>query len=632
LETALENFRTKLFPALIPLLKGTGDVIGRIAVKFSEAVTEGENLARLERIWKSNDIVLENFGDALIGLYEGLLIVLDNISPLTEEFSAWLAAVTNGWKETLKADEASGKLNERFETARQILKDLGKIIGNTFGGLGKIVAANVGPGSGGQIFLDYLKDVTGRFKEISTIDGRPLKDFFADAAVNGTKLLSLLGNILGGFITLADNKGLGIFLDQLNVVTDIFQRVGENLDASLPAFGGFLIEFATFIELVTEAGSVTIFFDTLKTAFVFLNDFLRSELGQRFLELSAQILPLLAAFGLLAKVGGFFGKVVIGAFVQILKPIQAVGTAFGALSTATGIALGPLIAIAAAVAAVVAIFIGAYQNSEKLREAIGVLIGILKDVFIDTFNDVKGAIADAFPQESISSLKDTLKSVGDFLSVTLVPVFGVVASVITGTLGGAIKGVIYIIKGIIDAFQAVVNFIKGVIRLLKGDFDGAGQAFGSAFTKAWGVVKNLFKAAVSVFAGPLNGVISAINSVFSKINIKIPDWVPIFGGKTFRIPAIPKITFSNMAEGGIVRPSAAGTFARLAEAGRSERVEPLDPTGLSVRDRAIIDRLSGGGAGKEVVINVYPSEGMDEKELAAIVSRQIAFATRRGAA
>jgi hypothetical protein len=87
-----------------------------------------------------------------------------------------------------------------------------------------------------------------------------------------------------------------------------------------------------------------------------------------------------------------------------------------------------------------------------------------------------------------------------------------------------------------------------------------------------------------------------------------------------------------MADGGIVRPSAAGTFARLAEAGRSERVEPLDPEGLSVRDRAIIDRLSGGGAGKEVVINVYPSEGMDEKELAAIVSRQIAFATRRGAA
>ena len=630
LETALENIRLKLLPALIPLLKDTGGVIGDIAIKFSEAVTKGENLERLERIWKSNDTVLTNFGDAAIGLYESFLILLDTARPLTEEFSKWVSTLTNGWTETLKADEASGKLNEKFEIARGILKDLGKIFGNVFGGLGKIISANVGPGSGGQIFLDYLKDVTGRFKEISTIDGRPLKDFFADAAVNGTKLFSLLGNIIGGFITLADNKGLGVFLDQLNVVTDIFQQVGENLDASLPAFGGFLIEFAKFIQLVTEAGSITIFFETLKTALVFVNDFLRSELGQRILQLSAQILPLLAAFGLITQVALFFGKVVLGSFLQILGPLKAIGTGFGALSTATGIAIGPLVAIVAAIAAVVAIFIGAYQNSEKLREAIGFLIDILKDVFIDTFNDVKGAIADAFPQDSIKSLKDTLKDVGDFLSVTLVPVFGLVASIITGTLGGAIKGVIYIIKGIIDAFQAVVNFIKGVLRLLRGDFDGAGQAFGSAFTKAWGVVTNLFKAAVSVFAGPLNGVISAINSVFSKINIKIPDWVPIFGGKTFSIPPIPKITFSNMAEGGIVRPSAAGTFARLAEAGRSERVEPLDPTGLSVRDRAIIDRLSGGS--KEVTVNVYPSEGMDERELAAIVSRQLAFQLRKGAA
>ena len=632
LETALENLRTKLFPALIPLLKETGGVIGDIAIKFSEAITKGENLERLERIWKSNNTVLTNFGDAAINLYESFLILLDTARPLTEEFSKWIATLTGGWKETLKADEASGKLNEKFQTARGILKDLGKIFGNVFGGLGKIISANVGPGSGGQIFLDYLKEVTGRFKNITEIDGKPLKEFFAGAAENGTKLLDLLGNIAGGFINMADNEGLGVFLTQLNTVVDIFQRVGENLDASLPAFGGFLIEFARFIELVTEAGSITVFFNTLKTAFVFLNDFLRSELGQRILTLTAQVLPLLAAFGLIAKVGGFFGRVVLGSLLQILKPLQLVGTGFSMLSAATGIALGPLIAIAAAIAAVVAIFIGAYQNSEKLREAIGFLIGILKDVFIDTFNDVNGAIADAFPQDSISSLKDTLKDVGDFLSVTLIPVFGFVASAITGTLGGAIKGVIYIIKGIIDAFQAVVNFIKGVLRLLRGDFDGAGQAFGQAFTKAWGVVTNLFKAAVSVFAGPLNGVISAINSVFSKINIKIPDWVPIFGGKTFSIPPIPKITFSNMADGGIVRPSAAGTFARLAEAGRSERVEPLDPTGLSVRDRAIIDRLSGGGAGKEVVINVYPSEGMDEKELAAIVSRQIAFATRRGAA
>jgi hypothetical protein len=64
----------------------------------------------------------------------------------------------------------------------------------------------------------------------------------------------------------------------------------------------------------------------------------------------------------------------------------------------------------------------------------------------------------------------------------------------------------------------------------------------------------------------------------------------------------------------------------VAEAGRPERIEPLDPNGLSKRDMALIQQLSGGGA----TINVYPSAGMDERELSELVSRRIAFEVRKG--
>ena len=629
LEKALENLRVNLFPKLIPLLRETGDVIGRIAEKFSLAITKGENLERLERIWKSNDTVLTNFGDAAIGLYEALLILLDTARPLTEEFSKWLATVTNGWKETLKADEASGKLNEKFQIARGILKDLGKIIGNTFGGLGKIVSANVGPGSGGQIFLDYLKEVTGRFKNITEIDGRPLKDFFADAAENGTKLLSLLGNILGGFINMADNEGLGVFLTQLNTVVDIFQRVGENLDASLPAFGGFLIEFAKFIELVTEAGSITIFFETLKTAFVFLNDFLRSELGQRILELSAQILPLLAAFGLIAKVGGFFGKVILGSIVAILKPIglllqgiSLIGSALAFLATPAGI-------LAIAIGAVVAIIVLLFVKSEKLREAFMLLVQGAFAAIKGAFNDIKGAVESIMP--SLKSLGELFKSVGDFLAVTLVPILAFFLVKAIGVLSGAIQKVIYVIGGIIEAFKAVWYFVKGIFQLLTGNTEGAADSMKKSFSAAFSAIKNVIKSIVAPFVGVLNAISDAWNNTVGKFDFKVPSWVPIIGGKTFNVPNLPRINLANFAEGGVAFPQPGGVLARVAEAGRPERIEPLDPEGLSNRDRAIIDRLSGGG-NKAVTVNVYPSEGMDERELASIVSRQIAFQLRKGAA
>ena len=629
LETALENLRLKLFPALIPLLKETGGVIGDIAVKFSEAITKGENLARLERIWKSNNKVLSNFGDAAINLYESFLILLDTARPLTEEFSKWVSTLTAGWTETLKADEASGKLNEKFQIARGILKDLGKIFGNVFGGLGKIISANVGPGSGGQIFLDYLKDVTGRFKEISTIDGRPLRDFFADAAENGTKLLSLLGNIVGGFITLADNEGLGVFLDQLNVVTDIFQQVGEDLDSSLPAFGGFLIEFAKFIQLVTEAGSVTIFFNTLKTAFVFLNDFLRSELGQRILELSAQILPLLAAFGLLAKVGGFFGKVVFGAFAQLLAPFTAITKLLVGMGIPLSTIVTTFLKFAGVAGLVITVFMLLWKNSEIFREAVMLMVSAVGGALKGAFDDIMAAIKSVFPTfEGIGTVFETL---GNIIGTVLVPILTFVLTRAIGVVSGSIQALIFTVGKIKDIFLAVWNTVKGVFELVTGQTDKAAKSFSTAWQNSISAVKNAIKSIAAPFVAVLNSIVDAWNASFGKFSFTVPSWVPVIGGKKYDGFKLPRINLANLAEGGVVLPSPGGTIARIGEAGRPERIEPLDPEGLSVRDRAIIDRLSGG-SGTTVNITVNPSEGMDERELAAIVSRQIAFQLRRGAA
>ena len=629
LETALENLRLKLFPALIPLLKETGGVIGDIAVKFSEAITKGENLARLERIWKSNNKVLSNFGDAAINLYESFLILLDTARPLTEEFSKWVSTLTAGWTETLKADEASGKLNEKFQIARGILKDLGKIFGNVFGGLGKIISANVGPGSGGQIFLDYLKDVTGRFKEISTIDGRPLRDFFADAAENGTKLLSLLGNIVGGFITLADNEGLGVFLDQLNVVTDIFQQVGEDLDSSLPAFGGFLIEFAKFIQLVTEAGSVTIFFNTLKTDFVFLNDFLRSELGQRILELSAQILPLLAAFGLLAKVGGFFGKVVFGAFAQLLAPFTAITKLLVGMGIPLSTIVTTFLKFAGVAGLVITVFMLLWKNSEIFREAVMLMVSAVGGALKGAFDDIMAAIKSVFPTfEGIGTVFETL---GNIIGTVLVPILTFVLTRAIGVVSGSIQALIFTVGKIKDIFLAVWNTVKGVFELVTGQTDKAAKSFSTAWQNSISAVKNAIKSIAAPFVAVLNSIVDAWNASFGKFSFTVPSWVPVIGGKKYDGFKLPRINLANLAEGGVVLPSPGGTIARIGEAGRPERIEPLDPEGLSVRDRAIIDRLSGG-SGTTVNITVNPSEGMDERELAAIVSRQIAFQLRRGAA
>jgi hypothetical protein len=159
----------------------------------------------------------------------------------------------------------------------------------------------------------------------------------------------------------------------------------------------------------------------------------------------------------------------------------------------------------------------------------------------------------------------------------------------------------------------------------------AANSFKTAWQNSISAVKNAIKSIAAPFVAVLNSIVDAWNASFGKFSFTVPSWVPIIGGKKYDGFKLPRINLANLAEGGVVLPSPGGTIARIGEAGRPERVEPLDPEGLSVRDRAIIDRLSGG-SGTTVNITVNPSEGMDERELAAIVSRQIAFQLRRGAA
>jgi len=136
----------------------------------------------------------------------------------------------------------------------------------------------------------------------------------------------------------------------------------------------------------------------------------------------------------------------------------------------------------------------------------------------------------------------------------------------------------------------------------------------------WTWLKDSFKTA-------LNWIISRWNNF--RLSVRIPTNAFTLGtglaGKGFDIdtPDIPLF-----AKGGVVQPSRGGTIARIGEAGRPERVEPLDPSGLSKRDRAMIAELSGGGAGN--TFNIYPSEGMDERELAEMISEKLAGMVRKG--
>ena len=166
-------------------------------------------------------------------------------------------------------------------------------------------------------------------------------------------------------------------------------------------------------------------------------------------------------------------------------------------------------------------------------------------------------------------------------------------------------------------FQNIIDFISNVF---SGNWSAAWQNIVNIFGNLFGMIVNLAKA-------PINGVISAINWVLSKINsisVTIPDWVPGLGGETFgfNIPTIPQL-----AEGGV---ATSPTLAEIGEGGEPEAVMPLSKL-ADLLDNWPRPKPGGGGSqpggdGETIVFspvfNFYGKADREDVEEATRISFQ----------
>jgi hypothetical protein len=156
--------------------------------------------------------------------------------------------------------------------------------------------------------------------------------------------------------------------------------------------------------------------------------------------------------------------------------------------------------------------------------------------------------------------------------------------------------------------NTVPNFLRGLPSRFAAGLSGLWNALGNGLQAAWAAAKSWWNSNVASKKLTIGG--------FNVLGVQIPKI---------------ELGFPRLAKGGVIPATNGGMMALIGEAGKAERVEPLDANGLSKRDKAMIDFMSGGSRGG-TTINVYPSAGMDERQLAELVSRKLAQTMRKGAA
>jgi len=840
LQQGIEIVAEKGFPVIKEGVKEVGSALGDASISIANAITEAGNLKDLATVFENSATNIRTLGDIVGNVYGIILSTLIALQPLTEKFLGWLEKVTDDFETSLDTEEGKKKLEEFFNTAGDVAAEIGEVFKEAFGSLGVIIKANVGPGTGGQLLLDWLETSLKDFKEFGkTVEGQDqLKKFFKDSAENGIAAAEAIGGYGLEVIKAGADPNVKKFWDQLATGTDSFATILKNSNEAAPSLATLATKLLEIVAIFTDAGAIQVFFDTLSKAADVVIKVMENPVIKEIVTRVGQILAFFSAIGLIFTALKFGANAVIGGFAKIglavgkgvgfikdpfsalrsgsakartelqnqmiidkqkqaaMKGVQisadqaaaAIGIRVPAASAKSRAALG-LSTIAANTKSVALRGLGAAgriagaglsaagRGLSLLGGPIGILL-LLVPLIIQNWDKIVAFFKELGPnlvaiftgiwdkiKEIVPTLFDKIKEIVGNVIDWVKENWPLILAIFTGPFGLIILAIVKnwdeilaFIKGLpaklleigskiwdwivdtfktavdlyIKAWSAIFDFIKGLggkllevgakiwdwvvdtfklavdlyIAAWKAIFDfilGLGAVLLEKGKAIWDWIVDVFITAKDNFIANWAAIFEFIGGLAAKLlekGAKIWDWITtklgdaftalklkftevvswvagipkrfldsagnVFGflkssleaswqatkdwwnrnvaGKGFTLGGftvgkgalsfeVPKVDvrIPALAKGGIVLPSRGGTLAQIAEAGRPERVEPLDPDGLSKRDKAMIQLLSGGSS-SGVVVNVYPSQGMDETALADIISRKISFAMRKGAA
>lgn len=406
----------------------------------------------------------------------------------------------------------------------------------------------------------------------------------------------------------------------LDVAREVFAQLGPAIGDLLPhvlplveaffevsqAIRGPILE-AVLALLPVAAELISTVFEALAPLLPTITTALQT-IGQAFSEVAQQILPmiptiaelvaslvegLLPILPVIAELAGELATALAGVLAEAVQAILPI-----AMSLIEGVflILEPLLpVIVMLVESLGGVFLSLVQAIMPLVEPLGAIIAQLVDglapilaIVVEVGALVAATLVTLFDAFSplIPVITDLLSIALNLISLALQPIISVVqvlAPILTGVLGGAVKIVVPIIGGLVKMFTTLVSFITGPVA---GAFTFISSAIRSAFSGIANFLGGIFRGIANAIKAPINFMIDGINRFLGGLsNIKIPDWVPGVGGRGFNIAKLPRL-----AQGATVLPRPGGTAAILAEAGRAETV--VDTGKMN----ALIDRLLEQGA------------------------------------
>ncbi len=388
-----------------------------------------------------------------------------------------------------------------------------------------------------NVILETIREITGATAEwAATLDFATLLQ-----SINGLleALKPLTENIGAGLAWFWENVLLpiaGWTIQEavpafLNLLSAAIGTVNEAIEALKP-LGGWL--FDTFLKPLGEwTGNLVI--AALKTLTDLLNrfgDWISEHQGivEAFTVVIGSFMAAWGIVNLAVTIGG-----IISALVSFVTTGGLVTAAVTALGGAIAFLTSPITIAIAAITAIIAAGVLLVKNWDTVSAKAKELWDFVKKQF------------EAFDRW----LDGVFSADWEYW-------FGIFG----GVIGGFMKNVENTWNVAKEIFGGFITFLSGVFtRNWKKAWEGIKQIFKGVFDSLATVLKNPVNIIIGLINGLVEGVAEGINAVISslnKINVKVPDWVPKYGGKSFGFDlkkvSAPKIPY--LATGAVIPPNA----------------------------------------------------------------------------
>ena len=558
-------------------------------------------------------------------------------------------------------DEAQEKLL-KYGTEEQRVATLAEVVSDSVGGMnmalgatpqGRIVQlrnnfAQLGETIGSlvtnllQPILGYLNLIITKLIQIISAANAFIQTFFGisnavsvgtGAIVSGADSASDAVEGIGDSADAAKKKlGRLAGFDELNVISSPSSSGSGSGAATGLAGGGGGLDFGS---MTPDTSGVSEFADKVKGIINDLTSWVRDHIA----VITATISGIFTGFLVFTKVN------------SILEGFQAM------LGLTNASVIATSLIVAAVIAAIVAALVYLWQTSEDFRkaviDAVNAVMSILNNIWdnvlkpiaaflLDVFNSVLVPIAKFLASVFVQAVNTVIQVVLAIWTNILAPFVNFLVDILAKAIKGVtdiweywkpiIMGVMAVVQwawdtvlkplanffttilvGAVQGFgYSIQTVFNGVKKVFSGVIDFVTGVFTGNWKKAWnGIVDiftGIFQGISGVVKAPINTVIGIVNAAIDKINgfgFSVPDWVPIIGGRSFRVN-VPKLNY--LARGGIVSKQ---SLNMLAEGNNPEAVIPLKRDLSAIQQIAdlITENMGPANNGGVYEINLILEDG-----------------------